>query len=102
MTVVVDVVVVVGRIDVVETDVVEEVVMTVVVDVVVVVGLIEVVVVVGMVVGAGAVLKLAVIVIFVFIVTVHSPVPLHPPPDQPLKIDPEAAVAERDTMAPGL
>jgi len=60
------------------------------------------VVVVGTVVGAGAVLKLAVTVIFAFIVTVHSPVPLHPPPDQPSKSDPGAAVAERDTAVPGL
>jgi len=77
--------------------------MTVVVEVVVVVGRIDVVVVVGTVVGAGgAVLKLAVTVIFAFIVTVHSPVPLHPPPDQPSKSDPGAAVAERDTAVPGL
>ncbi len=79
------------------TDVVEEVVMTVVVVVVVVVGrmdVVEVVTVIG--------LKLAVIVIFAFIVAVHSPVPLHPPPDQPPKIDPGAAVAERDTTVPAL
>ena len=72
-------------------------------EVVVVVGGIEVVVVVGTVVGGGgAVLKLAVMVIFAFIVTVHSPVPLHPPPDQPAKIDPGAAAAERETTVPAL
>ena len=48
------------------------------------------------------VLKLALIVVFAFIVTVQSPVPLHPPPDQPSKVDPAAAVAERDTTVPGL
>ena len=95
---VVEVVDVVGGIDVVETEVVEEVVMTVVVDVVDVVGGMDVVVVVV----TTLILKLAVIVAFAFNVTVHSPVPLHPPPDQPSKVDPTAAVAERDTTLPGL
>ncbi len=71
-------------------------------EVVVVVGRIEVVVVDATVVGEGAVLKFAVTVTFAFIVTVHSPVPLHPPPDQPSKIDPRAAVAERETTVPAL
>ena len=98
-----EVVVVVGLIEVVDvvgcTVVVGMVVGT---EVVVVVGGIEVVVVVGTVVGTGVVMKFAVIVIFAFIVTVHSPVPLHPPPDQPLKVDPGAADAERDTTVPAL
>jgi hypothetical protein len=36
---------------------------------------------------------------FAVIVTVHEPVPVHAP-DQPLKLDPDAGVAERVTEAP--
>jgi hypothetical protein len=37
----------------------------------------------------GNELKFAVIVILSYIVTVHAPVPLHPPPDQPENKDPD-------------
>jgi hypothetical protein len=85
---------VVGTVVVAGTEVVDEVVVTY--DVVVVgrTEVVEVVTVIG--------LKLAVTVIFTFIVTVHSPVPLHPPPDQPLNVNPGAAVAERGTTVPAL
>jgi hypothetical protein len=92
---------VVGGIDVVEvvgvagTEVADEVVVTYVVDVVGGIDVVEVVLTI-------LVLKLAVIVVFAFIVAVHSPVPLHSPPDQPSKVDPGSAVAERDTTVPGL
>jgi hypothetical protein len=34
------------------------------------------------------------------IVTVHVPVPEHPPPDQPLKFDPDAGAAVNVTAVP--
>lgn len=39
---------------------------------------------------------------FEFIVTVHEPTPLHPAPDQPLKLDPDAAVAVSVTVVPAV
>jgi hypothetical protein len=52
--------------------------------------------------GAGAVaaLKTAVMVRLDEIVVLHVPVPLQPPPLQPAKTDPEAAVAVRVTVVP--
>ena len=47
-------------------------------------------------------LNVAVTMVAPFIVVAHSPVPLHPPPDQPAKIDPESAFEERDTTVAGL
>ncbi len=41
-------------------------------------------------------------VVALFIVATHSPVPLHTPPDQPEKVDPGSAFAERDTTVAGL
>src|SRR3989441_7537894 len=38
-------------------------------------------------------LKVAVTMVFAVTVTAHEPVPLHPPPLQPAKTDPAAAVA---------
>jgi hypothetical protein len=35
-----------------------------------------------------------------FIVTVHVPVPKHPPPDQPVNVDPKTADAVRVTVSP--
>jgi hypothetical protein len=46
--------------------------------------------------------KLAVTVTSEFIVTVHPPVPLHPPPDQPVKKPPALGVATRLTASPAL
>ena len=37
-----------------------------------------------------------------FIVTTHVPVPEHPPPDHPLKVEPDAAVAVRVTVEPAV
>jgi hypothetical protein len=34
------------------------------------------------------------------IVTVHAPVPEHPPPDQPLKLDPDPGAAVNVTAVP--
>lgn len=51
--------------------------------------------------GDVVVLKVAVTFCAVFIVTLHAPVPLHAPP-QPAKLEPEAGVAVRLTIAPWL
>jgi hypothetical protein len=48
----------------------------------------------------GASAKVAVTVVAAVIVTTHEPVPLQPPPDQPLKIDPPAGVAVSVSIAP--
>jgi len=45
-------------------------------------------------------LKVAVTEVAAFIVMVHVPVPEHPPPDQPEKIDPLVAEAVRITDVP--
>jgi len=45
-------------------------------------------------------LKVAVTVVEAVSVTVQVPVPLHPPPLHPLKVDPVAAVAARATAVP--
>ena len=42
----------------------------------------------------------AVTVVLAFIVTAHAPVPAHPPPDQPLKVEPPAAAAAKLTVEP--
>lgn len=44
--------------------------------------------------------KVAVTVLSESIVTVQEPVPEHPPPDQPVKVEPDAGVAARITVAP--
>ena len=44
--------------------------------------------------------KVAVTVVAADIVTVQEPVPEHPPPLQPLKIDPESGVAVSVTAVP--
>ncbi len=49
---------------------------------------------------AGSALKVAVTVLFWSTVTVQVPVPEHPPPDQPVKIDPEDAEAVSVTTVP--
>jgi hypothetical protein len=48
----------------------------------------------------GSTLKVAVIDLSAVIVTVHVPVPLHPPPDQPANNDPDAGDAVSVTAAP--
>jgi hypothetical protein len=48
----------------------------------------------------GMTLKVAVTLRAVLIVTTQVPVPLHPPPDQPVKPDPELAEAVRVTAVP--
>ncbi len=45
-------------------------------------------------------LKFAVTVVAAFIVTLHVPVPEHPPPLQPLNVDPPVALAVRVTTVP--
>jgi len=47
-------------------------------------------------------LKVAVTLFAAFMVTVHVPVPEHPPPDHPAKVEPDAAVAVNMTLAPSL
>ena len=47
-------------------------------------------------------LNVAVMVVALFIVVTHSPFPLHTPPDQPAKVDPGFAFAERETTVAGL
>jgi hypothetical protein len=49
--------------------------------------------------GAGTP-KDAVTPVLEFSVSVHVPVPLHPPPDQPVKIDPTSAAAVSVTLVP--
>ena len=44
--------------------------------------------------------KLAVTVVAAFSVIAHVPVPLHPPPLQPVKVEPAAALAVRVTGVP--
>ena len=44
--------------------------------------------------------NVAVTVVALFRGTAHVPVPLHPPPDQPVKVDPVAAVAVRVMVVP--
>jgi len=44
--------------------------------------------------------NVAVTVVFPVIVVAHDPVPLHPPPDQPLNVEPELAVAVRVILVP--
>ena len=44
--------------------------------------------------------KLAVTNVPVVIDTVHVPVPEHPAPDQPVNVEPGAAVAVRTTLVP--
>jgi hypothetical protein len=44
--------------------------------------------------------KVAVTVLPALIVTVHFPVPEHPLPDQPAKLEPDCAVAVRVTTVP--
>lgn len=51
---------------------------------------------------ASLAVKVAVTVVAALRVTVQPPVPLHPPPDQPPKVDPAAAVAVSVTAAPEL
>jgi hypothetical protein len=55
---------------------------------------------VGATVAATVVLKVATTVVAAFIVTVQVPVPEHPPPDQPEKVDPLSAEAARVTDVP--
>jgi hypothetical protein len=50
--------------------------------------------------GGGFAVKVAVTDRPVFIVTVQVPVPLHPPPDQPPKLEPDAGDAVSVTAAP--
>jgi hypothetical protein len=50
--------------------------------------------------GAGA--NAAPTVVAVASVTVHGPLPEHPPPDQPLKIEPAAGAAVRVTLVPAV
>ena len=50
--------------------------------------------------GAEEVLKAAVIVMLLLICTVQEPVPVHPPPLQPAKTDPEAGAAVSVTAVP--
>src|SRR5439155_368880 len=45
-------------------------------------------------------LKVAVTVVAAESVTVHAPVPEHPPPSQPVKVEPAAAVAVSVTAVP--
>jgi len=45
-------------------------------------------------------LKVAVVVLAAFMVTVQVLVPVHPPPDQPVKVDPAAGAAVRVTAVP--
>src|SRR5260221_11528411 len=49
---------------------------------------------------SGGALKVAVTVVAAFIVTLHVPVPEHPPPLQPLNVDPPAAPAVSVTTVP--
>jgi hypothetical protein len=48
----------------------------------------------------GEAVKLAVTVVAAFMVTLHVPVPEHPAPLQPLKVDPPVAAAVRVTTVP--
>jgi hypothetical protein len=48
----------------------------------------------------GIVAKVAVTLWSEFIVTLQAPVPEQPPPDQPLKVEPEAGAAVRATLTP--
>jgi len=54
------------------------------------------------VVRVNVMLKVAVTVVVAVTVTAHEPVPLHPPPLQPAKTDPAAAVAVNVTAVPVL
>jgi hypothetical protein len=47
-----------------------------------------------------AAVKFAVTMVAVVIETVQVPVPVQSPPDQPVKVDPVAAVAVRTTLVP--
>jgi hypothetical protein len=49
---------------------------------------------------AGKAAKVAVTVTDTFPARVHGSVPLQPPPDQPLKVDPDEGVAARVTTVP--
>ena len=46
--------------------------------------------------------KLVVTPVFVFIVKAHCPVPVQPPPDQPVNVEPEVGAAVSVTMLPAL
>jgi hypothetical protein len=50
--------------------------------------------------GGGLLVKVAVTDWSKLIVTVHVPVPLHPPPDQPAKLEPELGEALNVTIVP--
>ena len=50
--------------------------------------------------GVVVILKVAVTVMLAERFTVHVPVPLHPPPLQPLKVEPVAGVAVRVIEVP--
>ena len=47
-------------------------------------------------------LNVAVMLWALFMVTVHDPVPEHPPPDQPEKVESDTEVAARVTEVPAL
>ena len=55
---------------------------------------------VGLIVYAHEVVNVAVKVVSSLIVTLQVPVPEHPPPDHPVKVEPEAGVAVRITKVP--
>ena len=48
----------------------------------------------------GIMVNVAVTFCAAFMVTVHVPVPLHPPPDQPVKVEVASGVAARVTNVP--
>ena len=50
--------------------------------------------------GLGLRVKVAVTDVALFMVTAQVPVPLQPPPDQPLNVEPEPGVAVNETAAP--
>lgn len=52
--------------------------------------------------GVGFAVNVAVTAVFAFSVIVQGAVPEHPPPDQPEKLEPEAAVAARVTLVPNV
>lgn len=47
-------------------------------------------------------MNVAVTEVAAFMVTVHVPVPVQPPPDQPVKVEPDVALAVSVTLLPVL